>query len=226
MSDAPRSRFARGIQRFTIAIHVPVSIAFGEIARRLGAPWPFAIGAALALLSFAPFPGVLASLLWDRPRSTTRRLLLEEPYYVHWCACFASALPITLACVLWPLVCLARGDCRRLAERLSCDQAIAADGFFSLGMIAEFDASLAEYGPSFYRHLFWETGFVGQFLYLEAEAAGARATGIGCFYDDPVHDTLGLQGHAAQSLYHFTVGVPVEDTRLTTAPGYAWEIAE
>jgi SagB-type dehydrogenase family enzyme len=123
-----------------------------------------------------------------------------------------------------PLVGLARGDCRRLAERLSCDQAIAADGFFSLGMIAEFDASLDEIGPSFYRHLFWESGFIGQVLYLEAEAAGARATGIGCFYDDPVHDTLGLHGHAFQSLYHFTVGTPVEDTRLTTQPGYEWDV--
>jgi SagB-type dehydrogenase family enzyme len=122
-----------------------------------------------------------------------------------------------------PLYCLARGDCRSLAQRLSCDQAIAADGFFSVGMIAEFEASLQEHGPSFYRHLFWESGVVGQVMYLEAEAAGARATGIGCFYDDPVHDVLGLRDHAFQSLYHFTVGVPVEDTRLTTEPGYAWE---
>src|SRR5262249_10188235 len=45
-----------------------------------------------------------------------------------------------------PFYCLARGDCRRLAQRLSCDQEIAADGFFSLGMIAEFDASLDAYG--------------------------------------------------------------------------------
>jgi SagB-type dehydrogenase family enzyme len=122
-----------------------------------------------------------------------------------------------------PLYLLARGDCRRLAGRLSCDQDIAADGFFSLGMIAQFDASLAEFGASFYRHLFWETGVVGQSLYLAAEAAGARATGIGCFYDDPVHDVLGLRGHAFQSLYHFTIGVPLEDSRLTTEPGYAWE---
>ena len=122
-----------------------------------------------------------------------------------------------------PLFGLAQGDCRRLARRISCDQEIAADGFFSLGMIAEFDASLEEFGPWFYRHLFWEAGFVGQVLYLEAERAGARATGIGCFYDDPVHDVLGLKGHAFQSLYHFTVGVPVEDARLTTQPGYAWE---
>ncbi len=124
---------------------------------------------------------------------------------------------------LVPLMRLARGDCRRLAGRVSCDQDIAADGFFSLGMIAEFDASLDELGPSFYRHLFWESGVIGQVLYLEAEAAGARATGIGCFFDDPVHDVLGLQGHAFQSLYHFTVGVPVEDTRLTTEKGYGWE---
>ena len=122
-----------------------------------------------------------------------------------------------------PLFLLARGDCRRLACRLSCDQDIAADGFFSLGMIAAFDASLEEFGASFYRHLFWESGVVGQSLYLAAEAAGARATGIGCFYDDPVHDALGLRGHAFQSLYHFTIGVPVDDSRLTTQPGYAWE---
>jgi SagB-type dehydrogenase family enzyme len=122
-----------------------------------------------------------------------------------------------------PLIRLARGDCRRLAARVSCDQDIAADGFFSLGMLADFDASLEEFGPSFYRQLFWESGVIGQVLYLEAEAAGARGTGIGCFYDDPVHDVLGLTGHAFQSLYHFTIGMPIEDTRLTTEPGYTWE---
>ena len=142
----------------------------------------------------------------DRLRSALRRDFLFEP-----------------ASDRVPLLRLARSDCRSLARRLSCDQDIAADGFFSLGMIAEFDRSLDEYGPSFYRQLFWESGVVGQVLYLEAEAAGVRATGIGCFYDDPVHDVLGLTGHAFQSLYHFTIGVPVEDTRLTTEPGYSWE---
>lgn len=121
-----------------------------------------------------------------------------------------------------PLWLLAPLDTRELAQRLSCDQDIASDGFFSLGMISAFDESLQAFGPSFYRHLFWEAGIVGQALYLEAEAAGARATGIGCFYDDPVHDVLGLSGHEFQSLYHFTVGRPVEDARLTTEPGYPW----
>jgi SagB-type dehydrogenase family enzyme len=122
-----------------------------------------------------------------------------------------------------PLFQLARGDCRSLAGRLSCDQSIAADGFFSLGMLADFDASLREHGPSFYRHLFWESGVIGQVLYLAAEAGGARGTGIGCFYDDPVHDVLGIADHAFQSLYHFAIGTPVDDPRVTSEPGYAWE---
>ncbi len=125
-----------------------------------------------------------------------------------------------------PLVRLARGDCRAMSRNLSCDQEIAADGFFSLGMIAEFDAAIDEAGPSFYRHLFWESGVIGQMLYLEAEASGGRGTGIGCFYDDPVHAAFGLQGHQFQSLYHFTIGRPIEDRRLTTAPGYAWETVD
>ena len=109
------------------------------------------------------------------------------------------------------------------AARVSCDQDIAGAGFFSLGMIARLASSLQERGEWFYRRLFWECGVIGQVLYLEAEAAGARATGIGCFYDDPVHELLGLSGPEWQSLYHFSMGVPVEDDRLTTEPGYAWE---
>jgi hypothetical protein len=123
----------------------------------------------------------------------------------------------------WPVLrCLGRGDCRALSRRVSCDQDIAADGCFSLGMLADFDATLRT-DPSMYRHLFWESGVVGQMLYLAAEAAGVRGTGIGCFYDDPVHDVLGLEGQAFQSLYHFTIGGAVEDRRLTVEPGYAWE---
>ncbi|MFO7694702.1 MAG: SagB/ThcOx family dehydrogenase, partial [Vicinamibacterales bacterium] len=108
---------------------------------------------------------------------------------------------------------LDQGDCRGVARRLSCGQDIAADGCFSLGMIAEFDAALAEGGPAAYRRLFWEAGVVGQALYLEAEAAGLRGTGIGCFFDDGVHQLLGITDHILQSLYHFTVGGPVDDPR-------------
>jgi len=44
----------------------------------------------------------------------------------------------------------------------------------------------------------------------------------GCsLIDDVLHRALGLKGHDWQSLYHFTVGNPVEDLRLRTAPPYA-----
>ena len=122
-----------------------------------------------------------------------------------------------------PLFLLAHLDARQIARQLSCAQDIAADGFFTLGMLAEFDGALAAAGPSAYRRLFWEAGAIGQALYLEAEAAGARGTGIGCFFDDGVHELLGITDHRLQSLYHFTVGIPVDDSRLTTHPGYAWE---
>jgi nitroreductase len=119
-----------------------------------------------------------------------------------------------------PLYLLQKGDARHLAAELSCHQEIAGDGAFSLGMIAEFESNLHRYGPWFYRRLFWETGLIGQVLYLEAEAAGVRATGIGCFFDDPVHELLGLRAMSFQSLYHFTIGHHVEDPRLTTLPPY------
>jgi hypothetical protein len=114
-------------------------------------------------------------------------------------------------------------DVTWVANRLSCDQDIAGDGFFSLAMLSRFGAPLAERGDWFYRRLFWECGLIGEVLYLEAEAAGVRGTGIGCFYDDAVHEALGLSGHAWQSLYHFAMGAPLDDTRLTTEPGYDWE---
>ncbi len=119
-----------------------------------------------------------------------------------------------------PLYTLALGDYRDVAARLACGQEIAADGAFSLAMIADYKDSLDTYGPSFYRNLFWESGMVGQVLYLEAEDAGVRATGIGCYFDDPVHELLGLQSREWQSFYHFTVGGPVDDPRLTTLPPY------
>jgi hypothetical protein len=74
--------------------------------------------------------------------------------------------------------------------------------------------------PWIYRQLFWEAGMIGQILYLEAEARGVRGTGIGCYFDDVVHAQLGLQDRSWQSLYHFTVGFPVEDPRLQTLPPY------
>ncbi len=115
---------------------------------------------------------------------------------------------------------LTAGDARDAARAISCHQDIAADSCFAVGFLAEFAGPL-QAAPWVYRELFWETGVLGQILYLEAETAGFRATGIGCFFDDAVHRLLGLDGLAWQSLYHFTVGGPVEDRRIRSLPPYA-----
>jgi SagB-type dehydrogenase family enzyme len=119
-----------------------------------------------------------------------------------------------------PLRMLEAGDARRLATQLSCHQDIAGDGAFSIAMIAEYQEALFTHGAWFYRRLFWEAGLIGQVLYLEAVAAGVQATGIGCFFDDPVHRVFGIEDFALQSLYHFTVGGAVDDPRLTTLAPY------
>jgi SagB-type dehydrogenase family enzyme len=115
---------------------------------------------------------------------------------------------------------LLEGDAKKLAIQISCHQDIAGDSAFSFGMLAEFEGRLREGGAWWYPRLFWESGLLGQVLYLEAEAAGVRATGIGCFFDDPVHEIVAVKGLSFQSLYHFTIGGPVEDGRLMTLPPY------
>ena len=119
-----------------------------------------------------------------------------------------------------PLYWLLEGDAKRLATQVSCHQDIAGDSAFSLGMLAEFEGPLRQRGAWAYPRMFWEAGLLGQVLYLEAEAAGVRATGIGCFFDDPVHEIVAVKGLSLQSLYHFTIGGPVEDRRLLTLPPY------
>nr|BAL53158.1 nitroreductase family protein [uncultured Gammaproteobacteria bacterium] len=118
-----------------------------------------------------------------------------------------------------PFYLLAEGDVRELAKALSCHQDIAADGAFAVSMLAEFEGRLKRSGWE-YARLHMEAGALGQLLYLEAEAAGLRGTGIGCFFDDPVHALFGLSDEVLQVLYHFTVGGGLEDPRLERLDAY------
>ncbi len=119
----------------------------------------------------------------------------------------------------FPFFRLVEGDFRELAAKISCFQTIASGGCFALAMLA--DLSRIQDHPWLYPRLFWECGLIGQFLYLGAEAAGLRGTGIGCYFDDGLHELVGIRGLPWQSLYHFTVGGAVGDHRLQTRPAYA-----
>jgi SagB-type dehydrogenase family enzyme len=174
-------------------------------------PWE----AAVHLVLFVHRVDGLAQGLYVLVRDPAKLAEVREAMHQHFVWTRPPGSPEDL-----PLYLLEEGDARQLASQVSCHQEIAGAGAFSMGMIAEFEPAIEQYGPWFYRRLFWETGLIGQVLYLEAEAAGVRATGIGCFFDDPVHQVFGLQDMKFQSLYHFTVGGPVDDPRLTTLPAY------
>lgn len=106
------------------------------------------------------------------------------------------------------------------AAQLSCAQRKAEDACFTVCMISEFEEPLRKFGSWIYPYLFWECGILGQLLYLEAEARGFRGCGIGCFFDNPLHETLGLEGYEYQDLYHFAVGVPMQERGLSSLAAY------
>lgn len=118
-----------------------------------------------------------------------------------------------------PFVRLLRTDCRIVARTMNCHQAIAADGCFALSMLGEFEPVIRPNAWR-YRQLHWEAGLLGHALYLEAEAEGLRGTGIGCYFDDALHEILGITDMQFQALYHFTVGRPLTDDRISTLPAY------
>lgn len=177
-----------------------------------GLSWPTAIHLGLFVHRVAG----LAPGLYVLVREPAREAALRDAMHQDFVWQTPEGCPPEL-----PLRLLAERDLRAQSAGVSCGQDIAADGAFSLGMLADFEATLSAHGPSAYRNLFWEAGAIGQTLYLEAQAAGIAATGIGCFFDDPVHGLFGLSGRAWQSLYHFTVGGPVDDTRLASEAAYA-----
>jgi len=106
------------------------------------------------------------------------------------------------------------------SREISCNQYIASNGAFTLGMLCNFSQQLQEHGAHRYKELYWECGAIGQQLYLEATSMGLSGTGIGCFLDDDMHQVLGVQDNRFQVLYHFTVGRGSVDSRILTKPAY------
>jgi nitroreductase len=226
LSAAQVIRQRRSATAFDGATSMPVDCFFAMLARTLPrvernlgrrpAPWDTVPWApAIDLTLFVHRVDGLAPGLYMLARDPANVEPLRRATYKE----YAWSVPPGRADDL-PLFLLQQADVRDLAAQLCCGQRIAADGAFSLGMIARFEPSLRRDGAWFYRRIFWETGLIGQVLYLEAEAVGLRATGIGCFFDDPVHQVLGFDDMAFQSLYHFAMGAPVDDPRLTTLPPY------
>lgn len=111
---------------------------------------------------------------------------------------------------------LISADARNAAMHLGCHQQICADSAFAVAMLGEFEAAIEE-TPGGYDMLLCEAGRLGQALYLNAQAEGIGSSGIGCFFDDPIHEMLGLQDQRLQALYMFTVGPALAERGVTLA---------
>jgi SagB-type dehydrogenase family enzyme len=125
-------------------------------------------------------------------------------------------LPLEQEPALFQLI-LARAG--KTARTLSCHQDIATQCAVTFMMLAEF-AEPVTANTAAYRHLHWEAGMLGHVLTLEAEAAGWRGTGIGCFFDDADHDVLGIKDNQFQVIYHYAIGMALDDPRISTLPAY------
>lgn len=106
------------------------------------------------------------------------------------------------------------GDQRVAAAGLSLGQDLAGNACVAFSMIADLDRAARENGDRGYRYVHFEAGAIGQRMYLGAEALGLQATGIGAFFDDEVHQYLGLRPEQGQVVYHFAIGHAVHDPRL------------
>jgi len=109
------------------------------------------------------------------------------------------------------------GDQRVAAAALSHGQSLAGNACVAFSMIGDLDRATAAFGDRGYRYVHFEAGAIGHRIYLAAEALGLRATGIGAFYDEEVHRYLELTPQQGQVVYHFAIGHPVPDPRISAS---------
>ena len=107
------------------------------------------------------------------------------------------------------------GDQRVAAAGLSLGQDLAGNACVAFSMIGDLERAARAHGDRGYRYVHFEAGAIGHRLYLAAEALGLGATGIGAFYDEEVHRYLNLTPEQGQVVYHFAIGYPVPDSRVS-----------
>jgi hypothetical protein len=205
----------RSAQAFDGASVMPHSVFTRMLASLLpgGSPvwnlWPYAARVHPVLLVHR-VEGI-APGLYVLPRADSAKPMLQTVFREAF-----TWQPVDVGLPLYQLVAAKAG---KTARTLSCHQDIAERCAVTFMMVAEFAAPIAA-DPAAYRHLHWEAGMMGHVITLEAEAAGWRGTGIGCFFDDSDHEVLGLQDDQFQVIYHYAVGMALDDPRISTLPAY------
>jgi predicted MPP superfamily phosphohydrolase len=105
-----RSRFARIVFAVTAVTHATFALAAAELMRRMGVAYPAAFGvlASVAMLLF--FVRRMRRLFPDRPRSRLVLHLVEEPFFVHWCAALGACAPILVYALGKAVLFIVRGQ--------------------------------------------------------------------------------------------------------------------
>lgn len=107
------------------------------------------------------------------------------------------------------------GDQKVIAAGLSLGQQLAGNACVAISMLGDLELATKLHGDRGYRYVHFEAGAIGHRLYLAAEALGLGATGIGAFYDDEVRRYLNLDMERGQVVYHFAIGHPIPDFRIS-----------
>jgi len=94
---------------FTALFQILPSLAIAHVASRLSLPRASLFGVAAFVYGVALFMGRMRSRINDVPRSPILVALVDEPYFIHWCASFFTTLVSLFVMVLSPIVDLARG---------------------------------------------------------------------------------------------------------------------
>jgi len=85
---------------------------------------------------------------------------------------------------------------------------LVASAALVMAVVADLPRVRIKYGERAYRLALLEAGYVGQSVYLVANALRLGAVALDGFYDDKVHALLGLDGVAQISLMMIAIGYP------------------
>jgi hypothetical protein len=93
-------RFWIALYTFTALVHAPFMLGLARALGRAELPWSTPVAALLSIAAVMLLRGRVQRARMDEPVARWRLHLVEEPYYVHWCATLVSA-PLFIFGALW-----------------------------------------------------------------------------------------------------------------------------
>ena len=103
------SRFLRILIGITVVMHLAFVAAVYEFGRRMGWGSPVLIAWLAGIAGTVLFLGRARAGAADVHRGRVIPLLVDIPYFIHWCACVWSIIPSALSLLIAPIACIVQG---------------------------------------------------------------------------------------------------------------------